>query len=52
MQIDDSTVAHRAYSRHNEGITPDEVTSDIPQEHSRQLRNSFYRTKVVITEKA
>ena len=34
----------------DEGILPTEVTDDIPQEHFKHLMNSFYRTKVAITE--
>ena len=43
MRIDDSDAARRAYSRHDEGILPIEVTNDIPQEHLKHLMNCFYR---------
>ena len=53
MQIDDSDAARRAYSRHDEGILPNEVTDDIPQKHLKHVMNSFYSSKVsIIEEKA
>ena len=47
---DDSTAACRAYSRHDNGILPEEIFEDISPEHLEQLKVSFYETKVVITE--
>ena len=50
MRTDDTPAARRAYSRHDNGITPDEVTDDIPSDLLQQLTDSFYRTKVAITD--
>ena len=50
MQIDDSDAARRAYSRHDDGILPNEVTDDIPQEHLKHLMDTYYNSKVAITE--
>ena len=49
MRIDDTPAARKAYSRHDDGISPDEVTDDIPPEQLKQLADSFYKTKVAIT---
>ena len=48
-RTDNSTAARMAYSRHDDGITPDEVTEDISPESLEQFKNSFYETKVVVT---
>ena len=48
-RIDDSAAARRAYSRHDGGILPHEVTEDISPESLEQLKSGFYQTKVVIT---
>ena len=50
MRIDDSAAAHRAYSRHDEGITPDRDTNGIPEDQLKQFTSSCYSMKVVITE--
>ena len=49
MRIDDTPAARKAYSRHDDCISPDEVTDDIPPEQLKQLADSFYKTKVAIT---
>ena len=48
-QLQDTPAARRAYSRHEGGITPDDITEDLSQESLDQLKSSFYETKVVIT---
>ena len=48
-QLPDTPAACRAYSRHDGGITPDEVTEDISQESLDKLMSTIYETKVVIT---
>ena len=48
-QLQDTPAARRAYSRHDGGITPDDITEDLSQESLDQLKSSFYETKVVIT---
>ena len=50
MRMDDSIAARKAYSRHDEGITPDEISDDIPEEHLKQLMAGFYSTKIVVTK--
>lgn len=47
-KTDNSTSARKAYSRHD-GIQPDEVSDDISCEHLQQLKESYYKTKVVLT---
>lgn len=49
MRLDDTPAARKAYSRHDDGLLPDEVTDDIPPEQLKQLAGSFYSTKVDIT---
>ena len=50
-QTDNTTAACSAYSRHDNGITPEEVIDDVPPEHLEQLiKKSFYSTKVVVTK--
>ena len=51
MRTDDTLAARKAYSRHDDGATPDEVTEDIPAEHLKQLTMSFYNTKVFVNDK-
>ena len=48
-QLQDTPEARRAYSRHDGGITPDDITEDLSQESLDQLKSSFYETNVVIT---
>jgi hypothetical protein len=48
-RLDDTHAARMAYSRHDGGITPDQVTEDISPESLEELKSSFYQTKVVIT---
>ena len=49
MRTDNTPAARRAYNRYDEGISPDEVTDDLPSEQLQQLCTDFYNTKVVIT---
>ena len=49
-QSDNTAAARSAYSRHDGGTTPEEVTDDIPPEHLEELKMSFYETKVVVSE--
>lgn len=44
-----SVQAKKAYSRHDGGLTPDDVDDDISPEHLEGLKNGFYETKVVVT---
>lgn len=46
---DNSTQACKAYSRHDGGISPDEVGEDISPQHLDELKQGFYQTKVVVT---
>ena len=41
---DDAKAARRAYSRHDGGISPDEIDNDVPQDHLEQLKSGFYST--------
>ncbi len=40
----------RAYSRHNQGVVPQEISSDLPADHLLKLVHSYNSTNVVITE--
>ncbi len=46
---DNSTQARQAYSRHDGGISPDEVNEDISPEHLDELKQGYCQTKVVVT---
>ena len=50
IRIDDTAAARSAYSRHDGGISPEEVHDDIPSDQLQQLQTSYYKTKVAITE--
>ena len=41
-QLHDTTAAHGAYSRHDGGIAPDQVTEDISPNILEGLKSSFY----------
>ena len=45
--VDDKVAARKAYSRHDEGVLPEEA-NDISPDHL-QLKMGFYETKVVVT---
>ncbi len=46
---DNSATARRAYSRHDDGILPEEVLDDISPEELEVLKSTFFETKVVLT---
>lgn len=48
-KLHDTPAARRAYSRHDGGITPDDIMEDLAEESLDQLKCSFFETKVVIT---
>ena len=47
--IDNTVAARRAYSRHDEGVLPDENDNDFSPDHLKQLKDGFYKTKVIVT---
>ena len=52
-KLDDNTAAaRRAYSRHDDGILPEEILDDISPEELEALKSTFYETKVVFTSEA
>ena len=46
---DDSTSARMAYSRHDDGISPEEATDDVSPDYLERLKSGFYQTKVIVT---
>ena len=50
IRIDNTAAARSAYTRHDDGISPEQVTEDISPEELESLIYSFFETKVVITE--
>ena len=46
---DNSTAARKSYSRHS-GTVPDDVTEDVPAEHLKSLKESYYTSKVAINK--
>ena len=49
-RTDDSVAARKAYSRHDNGIEPDDVSDDVSPEHLTELRKTYYNSKVVVTK--
>lgn len=49
-RIDNSLAARQAYTRHDGGISPDDISDDISQQDLDQLKTSFFQTKVAITQ--
>ena len=49
-RTDDSVAARQAYSRHDNGIEPEDVCDDVSPEHLTELKNTFYNSKVVVTK--
>ena len=47
-KLDDSAKARKAYSRHDNGIVPEDVTPDISPEYLEQLKISFYENEVSV----
>lgn len=45
----ETSEARKAYTRHDGGISPDDIDDDISPGHLEELKQSFYGTKVVIT---
>ncbi len=48
--IDNSAVARNAYSRHDRGISPEQVEDDFPCDMLESLKKGFYNTQVMVTE--
>ena len=48
-KYNDTTAARSAYSRHDDGIQPEQVTEDISEESLQELKSSFFRTRVAVT---
>ena len=48
-KIDDTVAARKAYSRHDEGVTPDQVSDDKSPQRLDELKSSFYQMKVMVT---
>ena len=49
---DNSGATCRAYSRHDDGILPEEILDDILSEELEALKSAFYKTKVEFTSEA
>lgn len=49
-RTDDTVAARKSYSRHDGALEPDEVTNDIPQDYLAEMKQSYYNTKVVVTQ--
>ena len=48
-QKKESGKGRRAYSRHDGGISPDDIDNDISPDHLEALITGFYKTKVIVT---
>jgi hypothetical protein len=47
-RTDNSATARSAYSRHDGGISPEDILEDISPQHLEELKYTFYETKVTI----
>ena len=48
-KVDNTAAARKAYTRHDDGIAPDNVSDDITPDYLEYMKMSFYNTKVVVT---
>ena len=48
-QIDNSLAGRNAYSRHDDDVTPNDITDDVSPEYLDELKNSFYTMNVTLT---
>ena len=48
-KVDNTAAARKAYTRHDDGIAPDDVSDDITPDYLEYMKMSFYNTKVVVT---
>lgn len=46
----DTAAARSAYSRHDDGIQPEQITENISSESLHELKSTFYRTRVTVTQ--
>ena len=49
-RTDNSVAAKKAYSRHDGDVIPDDVVDDVSEEHLRELKESYYNNKVVVSK--
>ena len=47
-RTDNTVAARKAYSRHDEGIVPDDVSDDVSPEFLDEMKTSYYQTNVVV----
>ena len=47
---DNSFAARKAYSRHDNGIEPDDITNDVSPEYLEEMKTSFIETRVAVTK--
>ena len=50
MKLDDTPAARRAYDRHDDGISPDNVSEDVPPAKLQSMADGYYETRVKVTE--
>ena len=48
-KLDNTASVHKAYSRHDDGIIPDEVSEDVPPDYLEDMKISYYNTHVSVT---
>ena len=49
-RVDETQAARKAYSRHDSGTVPDEVTKDVSPHYLAELCDGYYRTKVMVSK--
>ena len=48
-KLDNTASARKAYSRHDDGIIPDEVSEDVPPDYLEDMKITYYNTHVSVT---
>ena len=49
LRKNETAQARKAYSRHDGGLSPDDIDDDISPEHLAELKKGYYETKVIVT---
>ena len=49
LQKYETAQVRKAYSRHDGGLSPDDIDDDISPEHLAELKKGYYKTKVIVT---
>ena len=51
LRMYNTASARKAYSRHDDGIVPDEISDDVPPDYLEAMKTSYYNTQVTVNYK-